>query len=199
MSFFSRSPRVISLRPYREYEECSSVCVPWFMFGTSGHETPPPGLVIEHYTERARFPPPLQRKKLLKWKSVVQPSAVVAVGSVHMFDLIGGVTGGVDERNVRVTPDGAAQSPAGSVLRINHYYTRSHQEFVAKLDTVRFTTARASHRAHPHPHNRQRLREMIEEEIVHDETILRFLPALRRRVGLKLANPSCSRRPTGEL
>src|SRR5262249_17425748 len=116
------------------YEDCSSICVPWFMFGTSGHEQPPTGLVIENYTQRAVFPP--SHRKLLKWKSIVDPSQVVAIGSVHLFDLSSGITGGVDERRAPIFQQGGQQLPSGAVLRINHYYTRSHQEFAAKLDTV---------------------------------------------------------------
>jgi len=166
------------------YEDCSSICVPWFMFGTSGHEMPPSGLVIENYTQRAHFPPPPERRKLLKWKSIVDPSQVVAVSNIHMFDLTGGVTGGIDERRMPVSDKAEIAPPPGAIIRINHYYTRSHQEFVTKLNTARFTMSGSSHRAHTHPRNRQRLRDMIEEETVRDEVILRFLPELRRRMEL---------------
>lgn len=167
----------------RRYEDCPCVCVPWFMFGFSGHETPAPGLIIESYTRRAPFPPPATREKLLKWKSIVQPSAVIAVSGAHMFDLVGGITGGVDERKAAVEPEGTPPPP-GNVLRVNHYYTRSRQEFTAKVNSIRFTTSAQNHRSHSDPRNRQRLMEMIEAETVHDDTILRFLPELRERMNL---------------
>jgi Glycosyltransferase family 92 len=169
------------------YEDCPSICVPWYMFGTSGHKGPPSGLVIESYTERALFPPPPRRMKLLKWKSIVDPSQVVAVGNVHLFDLASGVTGGVDERRCPISDeaeDGEREPPSGAVLRINHYYTRSHQEFVVKLNAVRFTTGASTHKGHPDPSHRQRVRDLIEEELVQDYTIWRFLPPLYRRLGM---------------
>jgi len=167
-----------------DYEDCSSVCIPWFMFGTSGHELPSKGLVIESFTERAYFPPPPERKKLLKWKSIVDPSQVVEVNNIHMFQLASGSPASVDERKVPLSENGEIQSPSGTVLRINHYYTRSHQEFVAKLNTARFAASGPSHKAHTDPRKRQHVRDMIEQQIVHDETIFRFLPALRTRLEL---------------
>lgn len=163
----------------KPYEDCCCVCVPWFMFGFSAHDTPPKGLVIENYTHRAPFPPPATQDKLLKWKSIVQPSAVVCVAGVHMFDLASGTTGGVDERKVPVTRRGVAQQPpTGAVLRINHYFTRSRQEFATKL--TRHHQGIYSQKDH---RKRQLMVDIIEADTVHDQTILRFLPALRERIG----------------
>ena len=176
------APDLISV--LRGYEDCSSVCVPWFMFGFSGHETPVPGLVIENYTQRAPFPPPPRHAKLLKWKSIVQPAEVVAVTSAHLFELASGLTGGFDERKAEVTAD-KATPPPGDVLRVNHYYSRSREEFTAKLNMVRFTTGTCTHRFHTDPRNRQRLIDMIETETIHDTTITRFAPALCKRMKLR--------------
>jgi hypothetical protein len=65
------------------YEDCAGVSVPWFMFGFSGHDTPPSGLVIENYTERAVFPPCTSRRKLLSWNSIEQPHKIRRISSVH--------------------------------------------------------------------------------------------------------------------
>jgi len=175
------APNLVSV--LRGYEDCPSVCVPWFMFGFSGHETPVPGLVIENYTQRAPFPPPPRHAKLLKWKSIVQPAEVVAVTGAHLFELASGLTGGFDERKTEVTAD-KATPPPGDVLRINHYYSRSRQEFAAKLNIVRFTTGPRTHRSHTDPGNRQRIMNMIEEKTVDDNTIRRFTPELRKRMRL---------------
>jgi hypothetical protein len=163
------------------YEDCPSLCVPWLMFGFSGHETPPAGLVVENFTWRAPFPPEEDQDKLLKWKSIVQPDFIAQVGGVHMFGLASGITGGFDERKVLVTRQGVAEPPPTcNVIRLNHYYTRSRQEFAAKLD-----------RPYEGVYNSKDLRkreamaEMIEANPVRDEAILRFVPALRERVALE--------------
>lgn len=164
------------------YAHCECLCVPWFMFGFSGHETPPAGLVIESFTKRAPYPPrPGRRLHLLKWKSIVQPAAVVSVGGAHNFGLAGGMKDGLDER---LMPISVREPPPGLVLRVNHYYTRSCSEFRAKLDLAKFTTGTNTHRAHTGPRKRQLVAENIEAETVPDETILRFVPALRERLCL---------------
>jgi hypothetical protein len=77
-----------------------------------------------------------------------------------------------------------ATPPPGDVLRVNHYYSRSLEELTAKINTARFTVAR-THRSHTDPRKRQELLDMIEAETVHDNTITRFAPALRKRMKLR--------------
>ena len=173
------APDLVSV--LRCYEDCPSVCVPWFMFGFSAHDTPVPGLVIENYTQRAPFPPPARHAKLLKWKSIANPAEVVAVNGAHLFDLAAGFTGGFDECKEKVTVDKSTRPP-GNVLRVNHYYSRSREEFTARLNTARFTVDGCTHRSHGSPRKRQILMNMIEAETVYDETILQFAPALRARI-----------------
>jgi Glycosyltransferase family 92 len=161
------------------YEDCPCLCVPWFMFGFSEHESRPAGLVIENYTQRSPFPPPPDREKLLQWKSVVQPAEVVSVSSTHMFDLACGITGGFDERKRLVTRRKRHENPPpGAVLRINHYFTRSRREFAAKVNRKRFDYGGGTDRRIP----TQRCADLIEVETVSDDAILRFVPALRERV-----------------
>jgi hypothetical protein len=157
-----------------DYEDFPCLCAPWFLFGFSGHATPPPGLVIENYTLRAPFPPTAHRRMLLRWKSIVNPAAVTAVPDPHLFELTDGTIGGVDERREAVSDDVDNASPLGAVLRINHYYTRSRQEFAEKSRRMDIIS----------PGKRQRRADLIEAETVHDETILRFLPALRDRMNV---------------
>jgi hypothetical protein len=176
------APDLVSV--LRGYEDCPSVCVPWFMFGFSGHDKPVPGLVIESYTQRAPFPPPPRHAKLLKWKSIVQPAEVVAVVGAHLFELASGLTGGFDERKAEVTQN-EATPPPGDVLRVNHYYSRSREEFTTKLNMVRFTTGPHTHRSHTDPRNRERIMNMIEAENLYDSTITRFVSALYKRMKLR--------------
>jgi hypothetical protein len=159
------------------YEDFPCLCVPWFLFGFSGHATPPPGLVIENYTQRAPFPPTAHRRMLLRWKSIVNPAAVTAVPDPHMFELTSGTIGGIDERRDVVSVKTAKDPPPGAVLRINHYFTRSRQEFAEKsCRTDGYIVS---------PGKRRRRADLIEAETVRDDTVLRFLPALRERMNFK--------------
>jgi hypothetical protein len=72
-----------------------------------------------------------------------------------------------------VWQDQAKRLPTGKIWRLNHYYTRSRTEF-----EQRFSRGRVD----PDAYNRGRRVDLLEQETVRDETILRFFPALRRRL-----------------
>ena len=160
-----------------DYEDCPCLCVPWFLFGFSGHAEPPQGPVIENYTQRAPFPPTAHHAMLVRWKSIVNPAVITTVYDAHMFKTASGWVGGMDERRTMVSIGSIDDPPPGAVLRINHYYTRSRREFAQKSD--RWDEGLIS------PGKRQRRMDLIEAETVRDDTILRFLPALRERMNLK--------------
>jgi Glycosyltransferase family 92 len=142
----------------RRFEHLSGLGVPWAIFGMSGHKTRPPGLVIENYTVRTTRP------RRNRWfKSIVDPRRVYQARGPHVFSY-------KDGKQVYPVP---AFAPF-DLLRINHYWTRSEEEFREKL-------------ARPWPHTGERHQAPFERGITitsdghatTDETILQYLPALR--------------------
>lgn len=110
-----------TMRPVPEllasFEDVPGVGVPWGQFGTSGHRTPPPGLVIENYT-RMR----VGRRNLRQFKSVVDPAAVTKCLGPHTFRY-------ADPAYPGPVPRFAAVQD----LRVNHYFSRSEVELEAKV------------------------------------------------------------------
>ena len=104
------------------------------MFGTSGHKTRPAGPVTCNYTQRARDP--ISRlKNATNFKCIVDPCAVSEV-SVHHFH-----TREFGDRTAndsgRVFPLDKRKSPefySSDYLQLNHYYTRSEEEFMRKIE-----------------------------------------------------------------
>ncbi|MDR1221114.1 MAG: glycosyltransferase family 92 protein [Treponema sp.] len=117
-----------------------ALCVFWVLYGFSGHCRKPDGLVIENYT-RSRV------KELTKaasanyvwieqeWiKSIVNPRMTAAY-YIHGGAYINGRCG-IDERGNRMQEDGGVpEGVAASVekIRINHYWTKSYEEFAGKI------------------------------------------------------------------
>ena len=104
------------------YASAADVRVERKEFGYSGHRTPPDGLVIDAYTQLANvlaFRPGLPPRV----KSIVQPAAISAV-DVHLAFPADVPTEGMPIETVEVEVRGVAQ--------LNHYYTRSFEEFEAK-------------------------------------------------------------------
>jgi hypothetical protein len=151
------------------YEEYPGVGVNLLNFGTSGHRTPPPGLVTENYLHRTDT-------GAIKWvKSIVNPQAAVRAIGPHTFEYTDGQS--VD---VAKEPLEGPQSRAFRIwgLRINHYHAKSEQEIVEKWSLPRADTG-----AYRGALDLEELRR-IEERFVRDETILMYLPPLRQALGI---------------
>ncbi len=156
-----------------EYEAWPGVAVAWAMFGTGGHRSKPPGLVIENYLRRVEQPDPI-----MNMKSVVDPTRVTTYLSGHHCAY--SYMSAVDENHFPV--DGHTLVPPSSErLRLNHYHHKSEEEFVAKFERWR-EIGRLGRRI-PTEDDLERLRKKEVEDGVADETILMFAPALREALG----------------
>jgi glycosyl transferase family 92 len=156
-----------------EYEEWPGVYVNWAVFGPSGHETQPPGLVTESYTGRVPDRHPLNRM----CKCVVDPARTERIGagvSVHSFDFLEGHAVDENFQPLQERPRGQTRELSFSRLRVNHYYMKSKEEWFAKIDGRRADTAQ------PRPFKPEgypRMAELFSE--VRDETIQPYVPALK--------------------
>jgi hypothetical protein len=163
----------------REYEPWAGVAVNRVPFGTSGHVTKPDGLVIENYTRKAIH----LRNNI---KSIVDPTRVEFPWGAHHFAYPEG-SFAVDENKEPVDPKvdvpGYPPNSAGaftksfsvSRLRINHYVSKSEQEFEAKMATQRPDTGQ-KRTLHLPDWALERLDQ------ADDDTIQMYLPALKEAI-----------------
>jgi hypothetical protein len=107
------------------YEQWPGVGVNWALFGSSGHDSPPGGLVIEAYDSRSAGT--LSNRYI---KSIVDPTRVAHAGNAHYFVFDHQST--VDENEYPIRGM-LTKSVSFERLRINHYFTRSEQEAREKL------------------------------------------------------------------
>ncbi len=154
------------------FEQAPGVVVNWAMFGTSGHRTMPAGLVIESYLRRTD-----NEQANRHVKTIVDPRRAERPGiNPHFFHYKDGSA--VDETGAPMEepPFSFTESVNFNLLRINHYYTKSEQEFLDKL-----SIPKAHSGAIQLPViERERLeRQIASLDEVEDRTILRYLPALR--------------------
>jgi len=162
-----------------DYEAWPGVAVAWVMFGTGGHRTRPPGLVIENYLRTMETPDPI-----MNMKSIVDPTRVTTYASAH--HAVYPYLSAVDEKQFPVEGHTLA-APSCERLRLNHYHCKSEEEFVAKFQRWRDIGSRPSA-------SWRRFQTWGEDEVPADElerlrseeangasddAILRFLPALR--------------------
>jgi len=106
---FLFSPQQRDIRPILEkYRELSSLQVRRATFGSSGHKTKPAAGVLQSYTWRAA--------ELRGPKSIANPRLIRAIHNPHQFSMWGD-----DETHFC------------DELRINHYWSRSLEELLEKL------------------------------------------------------------------
>lgn len=118
------------------YHTFGSLQVNWILFGTSGHVSRPEGLVIESYT-LASTP---QWADNLHTKAIVQPRYTHSAGTnPHYFNFKHGFYA-VNEDFIPV-PNAFTARHYSKLLQINHYTTKSLDEFKAKISKGRADAA----------------------------------------------------------
>jgi hypothetical protein len=157
----------------RGFERFPAVEVSRLDFGPSGHRTRPAGLVIESYLRRRAYGSPENFVDLEHVKSIVDPTRVERARNGHGFFYTEGRA--VYEDGERAgDPPGSRRYPQASLLRINHYVTKSEEEY--EIKEARWAALGLARRP-PSP----RLYEWLSAE--QDEAITAYVPALRAVLG----------------
>jgi glycosyltransferase involved in cell wall biosynthesis len=109
--------------------DAAAVAVSWAMFGSSGHRDSPGGLVIENYLRRS----PADFGPNRHVKSIIRPELMKRSLNGHAFEMDGAY---VDLAGRPVTwefPAVLAAVPDYAGGKVHHYFTRSWEDWLAKL------------------------------------------------------------------
>jgi hypothetical protein len=151
------------------FEQFSGVEVSRLDFGPSGHRTKPPGPVIESYVQRRSYVSP--KKDWEHVKSVIDPARTDHAFNAHGFFYTEGFAVRENGERALEKPPGRRGFPKISLLRINHYITKSEEEYAKK--EAQWATAGV-----PWPDgDRAAFFNYLSTE--RDEAITRYVPALR--------------------
>lgn len=136
----------------------------WAIYGSSGHDAAPDGLVTERFLRRAEDS--FGENRLIK--SIVRPGRV-HFGNLHRFDAARYADAG--GKTVIWDGDDRTRVAQFSPARVNHYFTRSREHWSRKLargyrDIVRPASAF----------------DYYDRNEVHDPVAARFAPAVRREL-----------------
>jgi hypothetical protein len=155
----------------RQFEQFPGVVVNWAMYGPNGHDSRPQGLVTESYRRRT-YETGYNRHV----KTIADPAAVANFCTPHFFVYKEGLA--VNERK---EPLAAGLNHTATVsfelLRINHYMTRSVEEFRRKLERPSADTGRTKGLTES-----QVIRRMRNLDQQRDDAILVHLPALQQEL-----------------
>jgi Glycosyltransferase family 92 len=164
-----------------EFEQWPGVGANWAVFGSAGHATPPAGLVIESYTRRTG-----DDAINCHIKSIVDPRRVRAFCMPHFFIYTDGTAVDENKRPITGPPYALTDRVSLSRLRVNHYATKSEEEYRRKLARGPADSTVPKSELMTEANIARRLEKLDE---VTDEEILVYLPSLRAA----LASPRNSR------
>jgi len=182
---FIVTPRHASIQAFLEdYGHLEAIAVNWKMFGSSGLQTHEPGLVIERFTRCAK--PSFSGNRAIK---TLARADAIEIPRVHTCHFAPGV------RYQTVTgeevPPGMGTSTGISldVIRINHYFTRSREEWEAKA-----TRGRGAKPAN-HPLKHRKIHEFhnYDRNEACETDILAYAPAVKAFINDKLTAVSSER------
>jgi len=111
---------IVQRKPY-----AAGVAIPWLMYGSSHHEKRPEGLVIDNYLYRA------QEAFMLNIKTVFNPRLVNGYNNPHYPIYKYGAFSINENGDIVIGKYDSHKSC--KVIRINHYFTKSEEEFRAKV------------------------------------------------------------------
>ncbi len=120
----------------REREHLPVLGVAGINFGTGGHQRPPSAGVTRSYRMAVPLSAQKQHRPLLYTKCFVRPSRVESVVSAHWFRIRNDQAFCYTEHGQPIygPPDKHADLLSADVIRYNHYFTRSREEFERKCN-----------------------------------------------------------------
>lgn len=109
-------------------ESTSQIEIGWMVYGSSGHITRPDGLVIENYLHHA------QDSFVADYKPIVRPERVLDMKFPHYYIVVGRTVNELGRRlwYYPLCRLRGAQAAPRKKFRINHYYSKSLDEFKLK-------------------------------------------------------------------
>lgn len=159
----------------KDYEKYPAVGINWVNFDSNGHETKPSehgGLVIANYT-RIRSESKDSLKGNQHIKSIVNPKDVITIDSPHYAVYMGG-TGAVTE-NFDTVYGAFTNIHSSSKIQINHYYTKSREEYIQKCQKGRASSNLSKDFSESH---------LNFKNPINDLAIQKYLPRLKKAMGI---------------
>jgi hypothetical protein len=140
------------------------LAINWVTYGFSGHREKPKGLIIENFTKHDGICEEI--------KSIVNPRTVIQYqvhAALHFFKI-----NIINERGYKAYIPNVSQAGIERI-RINHYYTKSYEEYAEKIIKGRKGWPKAT---------KYNLPEFDPDYLSHNEdiTIKRFVPLLKQHM-----------------
>lgn len=151
-------------------ENHDNISLPWHMYGTSGHKTKPRGGVLENYVQRHRDPMSTL-KGMCNFKCIVDPCRLTSLRVHSMSTNNQWITANDIGKVTEIKHRHNREFYSSENIQLNHYYTRSEEEFLKKREKGHVNIARSRHYY-------QKLQDMmnhIDHDTIEDRCALDFI------------------------
>lgn len=151
------------------YARYAQVLLQWLVFGPSGHERRPEGLVIENYTHR--LPETAEASRHVK--PIVRPGMLCGIDHTpHTAECSGPAcnSGGAEVLSYAIQP-----TECHEVMAVHHYFTKSHEDWQIKRHRGRGDSLEQ--------YQDRIFSDVAGEALIEDTRALRFAPRLRALLG----------------
>lgn len=150
---------------HRTYQRFAAVLLQWLVFGPSGHDHRPAGLVIEHYTYR--MPENFDVSRHVK--SIVRTDKLLGIDyTPHATECSGPHC---NTRGEEVLPYAIQPTECHDVMVVNHYFTKSTEDWEFKRRRGRGDSLQ--------PYIERVFTDVTSAATIADTRALRFVPRLR--------------------
>jgi O-antigen biosynthesis protein len=147
---------------YRPY---AAILLQWLVFGPSGHDSRPEGLVIENYTRRL----PQADRTSRHVKTLVRTEHLLGIDyTPHAAECSGPAC---NARGEMVLPYAIQPTECHDVMVINHYFTKSRADWEFKRRRGRGDSLE--------PYQEQMFFDVADAAVIDDTRAMRFVPRLR--------------------
>ena len=145
------------------YQPYAAILLQWLVFGPSGHDRRPDGLVIENYTRRLPQTDDASRHV----KTLVQTEQLLGIDyTPHAAECSGPAC---NTRGEHVLPYAIQPTECHDVMAINHYFTKSLEEFKrcrGRGDSL-------------DPYQERVFSDVASQAVIEDTRAVRFVPRLQ--------------------
>ena len=149
----------------RTYAPFAQILLQWLVFGPSGRSRRPEGLVMENYTRR--LPETAEASRHIK--SIVRTDKLRGIDyTPHAAECSGPAC---NTRGEQVLPYAIQPTECHDVMVVNHYFTKSQEEWEFKRRRGRGDSLE--------PYQDRIFSDVAGEAVVEDTRALRFVPRLR--------------------
>jgi len=111
----------------KDYEDYSGLCINWMIYGSSWHDKRPKGGLLNNYMYRSNEE--FEVNKHIK--TIANPRLIVETTHPHYFKYTQGHAVTENKEKIELP---WSKYYSGNIIRLNHYYCKSKEDYQAKID-----------------------------------------------------------------